>query len=778
MQRILFLGLLLLVLVTHAHADDEYRLRSPSPQDYLDSVSEVLGRAEVTYSASWGAEPTLVASSALVDEINWRFLNQDRLTYRQLDALYRTYVTGERHWNTPQDNRWLPTLISLWLRENAVDLNTIDRLAFDDYRIDVEPLYLSSQSMSGAPWAYFLHVVDEPGPGETNYVAVPIEGGYILPELPAPINSTLLQAGDLNGDGDPDIAYLDSTDIDHSHNAGHLTVASLRDDNRFELTEQLYYLQGGEEFPPSRYNWWFTPADEGGKTNLIQNQVLDSNWYCTFVQTTAFAWNDDDRLVSQSVENTYSDTFGCLALQAEQAMWAHDYTTAIPFYEQALETEDPPEDLIPYVPVRLGLAYVLTGQMGKADDVFSELASRESDFAQAVAEAYERDPRMLPVCQTVYNYAFYGDENLQSNGELETYNGSFNRFEAGFMDFDLENATCDLAFHLEAQLHDMTFTADASPLAQIEALGLAVAGSIETDFDGDGNAEWLIWLDAPGVVPLLFSQGETGYQLTRPELGHGPIWELFNRPLRQPTTDNRYHVVVLPSGEPAIVDIDFGRDDYLAMNCAGMCAGGPIVYCESSNTAPGGRSRGTLSLWRWQDGELVPLLLTPLCGWQDLTALFGDETDLHELHAAKLTLIGPDEMVITPVTYTWSDEAQTYVLSSPAEATPTPMTAAPTEVPTQQLVYTLSDYDYSQLRAAFGAGNYESVIDIVDAAFAAEPERNAVWFEPAFRYYRAMALEALGRQDDALAEYVTIFEAAPESSWGILAALHLDVVKA
>ena len=42
----------------------------------------------------------------------------------------------------------------------------------------------------------------------------------------------------------------------------------------------------------------------------------------------------------------------------------------------------------------------------------------------------------------------------------------------------------------------------------------------------------------------------------------------------------------------------------------------------------------------------------------------------------------------------------------------------------------------------------------------------------ALRYRRALALESLGRADEALAEYVAIYEAAPNSAWGMLAALH------
>ncbi len=41
-------------------------------------------------------------------------------------------------------------------------------------------------------------------------------------------------------------------------------------------------------------------------------------------------------------------------------------------------------------------------------------------------------------------------------------------------------------------------------------------------------------------------------------------------------------------------------------------------------------------------------------------------------------------------------------------------------------------------------------------------------------YYRALTLEALNRPDEALAEYIAIYEGAPESAWGKLAGLHLE----
>ena len=43
------------------------------------------------------------------------------------------------------------------------------------------------------------------------------------------------------------------------------------------------------------------------------------------------------------------------------------------------------------------------------------------------------------------------------------------------------------------------------------------------------------------------------------------------------------------------------------------------------------------------------------------------------------------------------------------------------------------------------------------------------------RHYRALALEALDRPDEVLAEYLAIIDTAPNSAWGMLAALHLEV---
>lgn len=48
---------------------------------------------------------------------------------------------------------------------------------------------------------------------------------------------------------------------------------------------------------------------------------------------------------------------------------------------------------------------------------------------------------------------------------------------------------------------------------------------------------------------------------------------------------------------------------------------------------------------------------------------------------------------------------------------------------------------------------------------------------PDLLYWRALTYEFMGRTDDALAEYIAIYEAMPNSAWGMLAALHFEPIE-
>ncbi len=71
--------------------------------------------------------------------------------------------------------------------------------------------------------------------------------------------------------------------------------------------------------------------------------------------------------------------------------------------------------------------------------------------------------------------------------------------------------------------------------------------------------------------------------------------------------------------------------------------------------------------------------------------------------------------------------------------------------------------------------NFDGALTLTtDAIAQAEAAQVSAYEMQLYRYWRAVALEYNGEIDEALAAYVTIYEAAPDSAWGLLAGLHLE----
>ena len=126
---------------------------------------------------------------------------------------------------------------------------------------------------------------------------------------------------------------------------------------------------------------------------------------------------------------------------------------------------------------------------------------------------------------------------------------------------------------------------------------------------------------------------------------------------------------------------------------------------------------------------------------------------------------------VRPVTYTWDENIRTFVApSQPVLPTPTPMPFSPQAQPIgtpPQLLY--------GIRTAFVQRDFSQVLELSESIFQQEPDDPSLIM--ATHYYRALALEALERPDEALAEYIAVYERSPESAWGVLAALHLESVE-
>ena len=140
-----------------------------------------------------------------------------------------------------------------------------------------------------------------------------------------------------------------------------------------------------------------------------------------------------------------------------------------------------------------------------------------------------------------------------------------------------------------------------------------------------------------------------------------------------------------------------------------------------------------------------------LCESRQLNEILPNPNELH--------VWNPDEIV-----YLWNSEEMAYEI---------PIDDAVVEPETR-----LTETCYS---AAYGycgfAQTGTDALAMFDATLANPPEDAEPLFLTAIHYYRALTLEELDRSEEALAEYVAIYEGAPESAWGMLAALHFERVQ-
>ena len=77
--------------------------------------------------------------------------------------------------------------------------------------------------------------------------------------------------------------------------------------------------------------------------------------------------------------------------------------------------------------------------------------------------------------------------------------------------------------------------------------------------------------------------------------------------------------------------------------------------------------------------------------------------------------------------------------------------------------------DYQAVYSAFMSGDYDTALKITEQVTPENEIDTARW-----HYWHALALEALKRPLEALAEYTAIYERNPQSAWGKMAGLHLE----
>ena len=432
-------------------------------------------------------------------------------------------------------------------------------------------------------------------------------------------------------------------------------------------------------------------------------------------------------------------------------MWAGNFENAINLYQTYLDFEVYPQQ---YATFRMGIAQILYGQMTDGIARLRQLQTEQLGetsytllpLVTQVLNAYDNNPSPFAICIAAYDYFAFNAYTVWFNESLEV------GFTIDNMIYALQGmhspraptpdqAGCDLPAQLEQLLTTTIFTTVSSPIAELGQAGLVTDMSYEVDLNNDGVQDWLVFLPTIRIPPILFLSDDQTYTISRPLISYG-------YPLND---ENTLLTVNLPDDNGvALLNVDYS--EHFQTYPLGYGLGGGPGSCPAS---------GYIQLWRLVDAELVSALLEPMCAVVDPIQTIDNTNNMQEIYTWAFSNIAGD---FVPVTYIWDSINQTYLIPQVAEITLTPQEQTRStryRVLGPIFLYLRQDYELLlEIRD-------EVLIDITDSS----DETLLVW-----RYVSALTYEQLNRPDEALAEYITIYESAPESAWGMLARLHLEIV--
>jgi hypothetical protein len=760
---ILFLVTVGFTFWVQAQSAVPYTLIEPDAAQYTEQIETIASHANTSWRA-WD-ESGLAEIDVLTDEIFWRFIERDEISFAQLMTIYRAVATDSP--SSSNSERLIPPLIELWIAEHDVRLHEIAFLEFEGFIFEIWQLRNSSFfSLLTHRTPFLMTYSETPG---TGYIAVLEDSGHVrLPSLFEMMRGHIIVHGDINGDSQIDFAYVSYSHIGNSYTAGQLVVVTWTDGN-FETIATVPFYNAPYEFDAVR--WQFAQLDNEVDTELVQTQRMYDNWRCQFIRTTYYDWQAAGELEAESIQDTFPQAFNCLFRRAEEYAWQHNYISAIPLYEAALQEPNEMHQYEAYLYMRLGLAYLIVGRSLEAEAMFARLFASidetSPEWITAFQQHYALDSRLLPVCQALYDQATSILAPYDITGTVGVSDGGF--YGAGSYDpgFDLSQLSCDLPYFLTQELAPVVFQANETPLIPLERLGLVVQDTLIADFDADGQDEWIVWLASPGIDPLLFVPALESYTLMFLDgLGMGDLHPVAD--LRPPSDSNQYSLATMPDGTPALIQVDFDVDEYFRLLCSN-CGGGDYIACPVSaqTQTVGYFGEGDITFWRLEGDVWSHFFFARTCQWVDPDDVL--EEGGTYLVAGDVFPVGEYEGEVRPIRYQWDAELRTYVAPPQPTTTPFPtlmITSTPT--PTRQLAVGM--HTYLLVRTAFTERDFLQMLTIIDDALAHPPLDDSLVV--AFMYYRALALEALGRSDEALAQYVAIYEMEPDSAWGVLARLH------
>jgi tetratricopeptide (TPR) repeat protein len=729
-KYLVLIALVLMLSVTNAHAET-------SLQEFLDAAPEIIAGHYDNYGNSDRSAFDLVLS-----EFDLRY--GDHATWDELFAVYDTlsgfgfHSTFGMFFSYLSPRPWNLQIVSRWLEEHPTDFAAEPELTFEYYTLTAESYDFDGDDTG--EWLVHMrggNIIDF-------WVArrdASQPSGYLFYTLPIPYaegsqsrtlyegeGATLEYIGDNNSDGRIEMVFSSWAYVPASWS--HAT------------SKRLYFIgwtgEGFEELiepaietQAQNYGWTFSNVDHDEADELVARYFYDDNWRCNHTETHIYDWDGEHYIHTQS--STFEPTVYCDLRQAEEFVYNDNDAAAIPFYESALERfaalsgkeRDSVAPFAAFAQERLVVAYALVGQMDDAlrllDDM-RRLAPPENTIASALVSLPIAELNANTICRAAYE-AMESNSNYGNGSANHNYRGSIvpGRIDDIWYGDNTGiaywggDAGCDYTRLLWQQVEMTVFPIDQSPVEILEAMNIDVDQTIMLDVNNDNVDDWLIYsslLAYPYL--LLLSQGDV-FQ-PHETLSYGQI-------------SSAGIAVALPNGAEA----------WLVLG---------TVETRGCRNARGDEIVDTvqqLELWQYTDSGFWSIPELAWCG-----ETLPEWTPTEQVALWRRIRQGPKEVVYKPTTLIWNADSGMYQFQA----------ENPAQDDTFQQIIELRQLIYAR-------HEFNQALELADA-LRSEIETSEVV------YFRAVALEMLGRDDEAQQSYHYVIELDANSIYADLAALWLE----
>lgn len=723
--RLIFIILTFLLMIAPVSSQNTatHVLEPATVDEFIEAIPDMVeGIQEHNSAAFKGLSNALTYTVREIDNDFWLRYG-DTATIPQLQDAFdklSTYYSHIGYADFPII--WYQTILERGLLENPTDLDSTQELIVEDYTFNVSESF--SISLENEGWIlayrghYFLAETDPASPS-----------GYRISSFP----TNLAEAGatyeirDVTGDGIVEFIFNTRTNMFTYPNRVHTYYYDVIGWVDGELQSIMRSRNSNNNI-----SWTLDNVDRDAALEIIETTTYTDNFSCERDAYILFDYQDGEYEAGEEI-STFAETGYCDLRQGQQAMLDNDFEGAITHFENAVMHFNTLQGSVGYISVqpyadyateRLIIAHALTGQLDEAETLIVEMNQQEQPedtIAYALNLALEDGISAIEICQTAYDavlsvHEINFSENYRGIPQIGWISEAYYR-DGRSGTSQIQKASCNLADLANELILAQSFPANRNPVEQIEQLGFTNASSnLVLDFNQDGFEDYMVWIN----------NVDRGYFF----LSEQVYFQVSGTNISLSNERNPVRLIEFPQSD------GYGIATFYAY-IPEDCAVGSGLNANDSGTY-------SMSLWVLdEDSRLRNSFTGRICSTEDLPETISLTTTLPVWSVSFVDI----EQRMSVSDYTWDADEQTYI--APEDE----------EIPIWRL-YSVMYLDH----------DYELAISQINEWLEISEDEDRTQL----LYYRGLAYQMLGQEDEALADYVLVYSDSPYTIWGYLAELQLS----